>query len=167
MASPSPVPLPLPSERPNRATRRAKELQRVYVGITEAATYLDVTQKTIRKLIASGDLPAYRDCPSCKGTGHSGGIGNVCWFCDGGYRAPSPAQYQAFKREVVAELAQDEGWELTRDEVRNWAAIHQDAEEALAALKAGKEARRAIDACPMCDADGMVGDAICSHGGQR
>jgi excisionase family DNA binding protein len=59
MSSPA-TPLPLPSERPNRATRRAKELQRGYVGITEAATYLDVTQKTIRKLIASGDLPAYR-----------------------------------------------------------------------------------------------------------
>jgi excisionase family DNA binding protein len=60
MASPSPVPLPLPSERPNRAPRRAQELQRGYVGITEAATYLDVTQKTIRKLIATGELPAYR-----------------------------------------------------------------------------------------------------------
>jgi excisionase family DNA binding protein len=54
MASPSPVPLPLPAERPNRT------LQRGYVGITEAATYLDVTQKTIRKLIATGELPAYR-----------------------------------------------------------------------------------------------------------
>lgn len=30
------------------------------VGIPEAATYLDVDHKTIRRLIASGDLPAYR-----------------------------------------------------------------------------------------------------------
>jgi excisionase family DNA binding protein len=59
MSSPA-TPLPLPSEQPNRATRRAKEHKRGYVGITEAATYLDVTQKTIRKLIAAGDLPAYR-----------------------------------------------------------------------------------------------------------
>jgi excisionase family DNA binding protein len=57
MASPAAVP-----PQPNRAARRhpAKHGQRGYVGITEAATYLDVTNKTVRKLIATGELPAYR-----------------------------------------------------------------------------------------------------------
>ncbi|HWT50010.1 MAG TPA: helix-turn-helix domain-containing protein [Mycobacterium sp.] len=59
MASPV-VPLSLSSEQPYVAPRHAKRLQRGYVGITDAATYLDVTQKTIRKLIANGELQAYR-----------------------------------------------------------------------------------------------------------
>lgn len=61
MASPAPIPL-IPADGPNRATRRhpAKQIQRAYVGIVEAAIYLDVAPKTIRKLIADGKLPAYR-----------------------------------------------------------------------------------------------------------
>jgi excisionase family DNA binding protein len=51
-----------PAAPPNRATRRhpVKETQRAYVGIPEAANYLDVAPKTIRALIASGKLPAWR-----------------------------------------------------------------------------------------------------------
>jgi len=45
---------------PNRASRRNPETQRVYVGILEAAAYLDVATKTVRRLIATGQLPAYR-----------------------------------------------------------------------------------------------------------
>jgi excisionase family DNA binding protein len=33
---------------------------RCYCGIAEAARYLDVSPKTIRKAIANGTLPAYR-----------------------------------------------------------------------------------------------------------
>lgn len=33
---------------------------RAYVGIPEAATYLDVATKTVRRMIAEGRLPAYR-----------------------------------------------------------------------------------------------------------
>jgi excisionase family DNA binding protein len=45
-----------------RRTRRhpPKANHRAYVGIPEAATYLDVTPKTIRRYIAEGRLPAYR-----------------------------------------------------------------------------------------------------------
>jgi excisionase family DNA binding protein len=53
-----------PSTRaqPSRANRRHpnKEVQRTYVGIPEAATYLGVDHKTIRRLITSGKLPAGR-----------------------------------------------------------------------------------------------------------
>jgi excisionase family DNA binding protein len=64
MASPA-DPLPPPPAQPNRAARRhppkpPKNRQRGYVGITEAATYLDVTPKTVRKLIAERELQAYR-----------------------------------------------------------------------------------------------------------
>jgi excisionase family DNA binding protein len=61
VASPAPVPLTAPAQ-PNRVTRRhpPKQIQRGYIGITEAAIYLDVAPKTIRKLIADGKLPAYR-----------------------------------------------------------------------------------------------------------
>jgi excisionase family DNA binding protein len=60
MASPAAVPPPPPAQ-PNRATRRHPANNgRGYVGITEAATYLDITAKTVRKLIATGELPAYR-----------------------------------------------------------------------------------------------------------
>lgn len=47
---------------PNRKTRRhpPKPTQRAYVGIPEAATYLDASPKTVRQLIADGKLPAYR-----------------------------------------------------------------------------------------------------------
>lgn len=45
---------------PNRKTRRHPDPQRVHVGLDEAAVYLDVTTKTVRRLIASGQLPAYR-----------------------------------------------------------------------------------------------------------
>jgi excisionase family DNA binding protein len=52
---------PTPAQ-PNRATRRhpVKETRRAYVGIPEAATYVDVAPKTVRALIASGKLPAFR-----------------------------------------------------------------------------------------------------------
>jgi excisionase family DNA binding protein len=39
---------------PNRATRRR------YVKIAEAADYLDVTDRTIRQMIADGRLTGYR-----------------------------------------------------------------------------------------------------------
>jgi excisionase family DNA binding protein len=47
---------------PNRAARRHPEQQplRGYIGIIEAATYLDVAPKTIRKWIATGELTGYR-----------------------------------------------------------------------------------------------------------
>ena len=63
MASPTipAIPASSPSAQPNRAARRHPEkFQRAYVGIAEAATYLDVDPKTIRRLIASGELRAYR-----------------------------------------------------------------------------------------------------------
>jgi excisionase family DNA binding protein len=62
MASPAAVPPPPHPAQPNRAARRhpAKNGQRGYVGITEAATYLGVTPKTVRKLIAARELRAYR-----------------------------------------------------------------------------------------------------------
>jgi excisionase family DNA binding protein len=59
LASPAiPVSPPAPAG-PNRAARRHPNGQ-AYVGITEAATYLGVTPKTIRKLIATNELAAYR-----------------------------------------------------------------------------------------------------------
>jgi excisionase family DNA binding protein len=58
MAIVSQTTAPAPPAGPNRATRR--QAQRAYVGIPEAATYLDVATKTIRRLIADGRLPAYR-----------------------------------------------------------------------------------------------------------
>jgi excisionase family DNA binding protein len=45
---------------PNRQQRRHRGQTRAYVGIPEAATYLDVDHKTIRRLISSGKLAAYR-----------------------------------------------------------------------------------------------------------
>ncbi|ORB68806.1 hypothetical protein BST47_02670 [Mycolicibacterium tusciae] len=45
----------------NRRTRRHPEhVQRGFVGIPEAATYLDVTTKTVRRMISRGQLDAYR-----------------------------------------------------------------------------------------------------------
>jgi excisionase family DNA binding protein len=54
--------LAMSAPAPNRQTRRhpPKANHRAYVGIPEAATYLDVTPKTIRRYIAEGRLPAYR-----------------------------------------------------------------------------------------------------------
>lgn len=60
MASPAAVPPPPPAQ-PNRAARRHPPNNgRGYVGIAEAATYLGVTPKTVRKLIAARELAAYR-----------------------------------------------------------------------------------------------------------
>ena len=65
MASPAPLPLTSPeAPRPNRATRRhPPKMQRAYVGIAEAAIYLDITEKTLRKMITRGELAAYRINP--------------------------------------------------------------------------------------------------------
>jgi excisionase family DNA binding protein len=58
----SPVPLTPPEcphcGTPTRALRRHPA--RAYLGIPDAATYLDVTAKTIRAMIARGELRAYR-----------------------------------------------------------------------------------------------------------
>ena len=64
MASPA-VPInESPPSRPNRATRRrAPKIERAYVGVAEAATSLDITEKTVRKMIALGELPARRINP--------------------------------------------------------------------------------------------------------
>jgi len=61
VASPA-LPPASSTAQPNRATRRhpVRETQRAYVGIPEAATYLDVAPKTVRALIAARKLPAYR-----------------------------------------------------------------------------------------------------------
>jgi excisionase family DNA binding protein len=50
----------IPSRPIPRSVRRHPEKQRAYIGIPEAATYLDVDHKTIRRLITSGDLSAGR-----------------------------------------------------------------------------------------------------------
>ena len=50
---------PAPSDRPNRASRR-RPIARAYVGIREAAEYLDLSEKTIRRKIVRGELTAYR-----------------------------------------------------------------------------------------------------------
>jgi len=62
MSAPTlPASAPAPAS-PARKTRRhpPKPTQRAYVGLAEAATYLDVAPKTLRKLIADGYLAAYR-----------------------------------------------------------------------------------------------------------
>ena len=51
---------PLQEVRPNRRTRRNPGIRPAYLGIPEAASYLDVDHKTIRRLIASKRLPGYR-----------------------------------------------------------------------------------------------------------
>jgi excisionase family DNA binding protein len=43
----------------NRAARR-HPVPRAYVGIVEAADYLGLSEKTIRRLIDSGQLTAYK-----------------------------------------------------------------------------------------------------------
>jgi excisionase family DNA binding protein len=62
MASPAPLPITPHPTQSNRYNRRhpRKEMQRAYVGVAEAAVYLDVTEKTVRKMIARGELAAYR-----------------------------------------------------------------------------------------------------------
>ncbi|OQZ89519.1 hypothetical protein BST11_16960 [Mycobacterium alsense] len=45
---------------PNRRSRRQPEQRPAYLGIPEAAAYLDVDHKTIRRLIAAKRLPGYR-----------------------------------------------------------------------------------------------------------
>jgi excisionase family DNA binding protein len=45
---------------PDRRNRRPAQPARAYVGIPEAAVYLDVATKTIRRYITDGTLPAYR-----------------------------------------------------------------------------------------------------------
>lgn len=51
-----------PNNAPNRASRRREERgkQPAYLGIPEAAAYLDVDHKTIRRLIAAKRLAGYR-----------------------------------------------------------------------------------------------------------
>jgi excisionase family DNA binding protein len=65
MASPAPLPITPHPTQPNRYARRhpRKEMQRAYCGVAEAAIYLDITEKTVRKMIARGELPAYRINP--------------------------------------------------------------------------------------------------------
>ena len=60
MASPKANPSPDRPSGPNRRTRRDEQFGRAYVGIPEAATYLDSSEKTVRRLIAAKRLPAYR-----------------------------------------------------------------------------------------------------------
>jgi excisionase family DNA binding protein len=48
------------SASPNRKSRRASIPRPAYLGIPEAAAYLDVDHKTIRRLIASRQLAGYR-----------------------------------------------------------------------------------------------------------
>jgi excisionase family DNA binding protein len=47
---------------PSREPKSARQLvqQPIYIGVPDAATYLDVDHKTIRRMIQSGRLPAYR-----------------------------------------------------------------------------------------------------------
>ncbi len=51
------------SSAPNRAAPHHPERESVgrgYCGVPEAARYLDVSEKTIRKAISEGTVPAYR-----------------------------------------------------------------------------------------------------------
>ena len=45
-------------DRPSRPARR--RVEQAFIGLPEAAIYLGVTEKTIRRRIADGTLPAYR-----------------------------------------------------------------------------------------------------------
>jgi excisionase family DNA binding protein len=65
MASTAPRSADATSPQPNRYARRhpRKQMQRGYCGVAEAAIYLDITEKTVRKMIALGELPAYRINP--------------------------------------------------------------------------------------------------------
>lgn len=48
------------SSASSRRHRRHPAVRPAYLGIPEAAAYLDVDHKTIRRLIASKRLPGYR-----------------------------------------------------------------------------------------------------------
>jgi excisionase family DNA binding protein len=50
---------PAPVGGPNRRARR-HPVEQAYIGLPEAATYLGVAEKTIRRLIRDSKLPAYR-----------------------------------------------------------------------------------------------------------
>ena len=50
---------PTPPSGPNRRTRR-HPVRPGFVGIPEAATYLGVAEKTIRRFIRDDKIPAYR-----------------------------------------------------------------------------------------------------------
>ena len=60
MASPTIPPPPPITATPNRTKRRHPATERGYVGITEAAAYLDVAPKTVRQMIADEKLRGYR-----------------------------------------------------------------------------------------------------------
>lgn len=50
-----------PPDGPNRAARRHPEpAQRGYIGLQDAAAYLDVNPMTIRRMISRGQLTGYR-----------------------------------------------------------------------------------------------------------
>jgi excisionase family DNA binding protein len=50
---------PAPATGTNRQSRR-HTVEQAYIGIPEAATYLGVAEKTIRRFIRDDKLPAYR-----------------------------------------------------------------------------------------------------------
>lgn len=50
----------MPAKRKSPTARRHAVVQPAYLGIPEAAAYLDVDHKTIRRLISSSRLPAWR-----------------------------------------------------------------------------------------------------------
>lgn len=60
MSSPRQSASPNPKPGPNRRSRRGAGQTPAYLGIPEAAAYLDVDHKTIRRLIAAQRLPGYR-----------------------------------------------------------------------------------------------------------
>lgn len=51
---------PITGSGSNRKSRRDPDHRPAYLGIPEAAAYLDVDTKTIRRLIAAKRLPGYR-----------------------------------------------------------------------------------------------------------
>jgi excisionase family DNA binding protein len=50
---------PAPIGGPNRRAKR-HPVEQAYIGLPEAATYLGVAEKTVRRLIRDDKLPAYR-----------------------------------------------------------------------------------------------------------
>ena len=46
--------------QPNRAARRHPQMGRGYVGTTEAAEYLGIGVKSLYRMIAAGEIQAYR-----------------------------------------------------------------------------------------------------------
>lgn len=51
---------PQPSATNRRTRRPSEEIRPAYLGIPEAAAYLDVHKSTIRRAITANRLPAYR-----------------------------------------------------------------------------------------------------------